>query len=212
MSVTMRQEVERKIAAAFIETVLAKPYLSISVHDGEELVLRRSRDKSAILAAMFSVDEEKLYVCADGIGSIGWAFFVYGNDGWDVISDYTTNLQEFMGEADKISDHYSADPKHDRTTCPICAVPTPADAKPTKLRAPLKVIQALEAALKRAKMDGMGLGDPFHHVTFDGKEVKLTDLCRDETRIYRESWLIPNIELALAWAKGESISDAIVMD
>ncbi len=27
---------------------------------------------------------------------IGWVRFIYGNDGWDVISDYTTNLEPVM--------------------------------------------------------------------------------------------------------------------
>ena len=41
------------------------------------------------------------------INSIGWVYLVFGNDGWDVISDYTTNLEFLMGEALKISDHYA---------------------------------------------------------------------------------------------------------
>jgi hypothetical protein len=42
------------------------------------------------------------------INSIGWVYCVFGNDGWDVISDYTTNLDDLglMKEAEKISNDY----------------------------------------------------------------------------------------------------------
>jgi hypothetical protein len=39
----------------------------------------------------------------------GWVRFVYGNDGWDVVSDYTTNLEPHMKNADKLADYYGAD-------------------------------------------------------------------------------------------------------
>ena len=106
MSVKMRQEVERKIAAAFITAALAAGY-TINIHNGgsgPELP-QPSSDKEVILAAMFATDDEHLMVYKDG-KQIGWVYFVYGNSGWDVISDYSTNLGPLMAEADKISEMY----------------------------------------------------------------------------------------------------------
>lgn len=30
----------------------------------------------------------------------GWVYLVFGNDGWDVISDYTTNLQHIINQVE----------------------------------------------------------------------------------------------------------------
>ena len=56
-------------------------------------------------------------------------------------------------------------------------------------RAPPKIIERLEAALRYARMDGANFG-PHDAVA------------KEATRIYRETWLIPNIQKVLDWAKG----------
>lgn len=65
----------------------------------------------------FAGDECHIFVHAkegeliedDALKSIGWVYCVFGNDGWDVISDYTTKLDGLglMADAEKLSDHYS---------------------------------------------------------------------------------------------------------
>jgi hypothetical protein len=109
MSVKMRQEVERKIATAVIDAALAAG-LKLNVDNGgdtEELV-EPSDKKHEILEAMFAADEDRLYFYRSGDKvPFGWVYFVYGNDGWDVVNDYTTNLEQYMTEANKISDYYS---------------------------------------------------------------------------------------------------------
>lgn len=105
MSVKMRQEVERKIATALVEESLRVGY-AVSVDNGEEET-KPMRRASTILKAMFQTDEDRLYMYTPGSDTrIGWVYFVYGNDGWDVISDYTTNLEPLMVEANKISKRY----------------------------------------------------------------------------------------------------------
>lgn len=108
----MRQEVERKIADAAIKSLLSAGF-AISVDNGDnsgrKYELASSKDADAILTAMFLCDEDRLYVEKNG-KPFGWVFFVYGNYGWDVISDYTTNLEQYIGEgteAYKISEHYA---------------------------------------------------------------------------------------------------------
>ncbi len=107
MSVKMRQEVERKIAEALIQEALDAGY-SISVNNGgDDDEIDPSTKKDVILNAMFATDEEHLFFYDEEGKRKGWVFLVYGNDGWDVISDYTTNLGHVMNEANKISEHYS---------------------------------------------------------------------------------------------------------
>jgi hypothetical protein len=106
MSVEMRQEVERKIAAALITQSLAAGYrLTIDNGGGEEFA--PSTDAEHILREMFATDEEHLLFYNEEGKKVGWVYFVYGNDGWDVISDYSTNLEPVMTEANKISEYYS---------------------------------------------------------------------------------------------------------
>ena len=106
MSVKMRQEVERKIATAFVtEAIKAGFVLTVDYGDGES---KRFRTIESVLAAMFQGDDDRVYVYNPTNNQrVGWCWFVYGNDGWDVISDYTVNLEPLMGPANKISEHYS---------------------------------------------------------------------------------------------------------
>jgi hypothetical protein len=109
MSVKMRQEVERKIATAAIQSLLQAGFALSVDNGGDEYELSHSTDQTAILKAMFLCDEDRLYVEKES-KTFGWIYFVYGNDGWDVISDYTVNLESFIGEgteAYKISEYYA---------------------------------------------------------------------------------------------------------
>lgn len=78
-----------------------------------------------------------------------------------------------------------------------------------KNRAPHNVIKNLEEALSLAKMgDRTSFGfksERLRVVTgFDaGHEETIDTYIKEHTRPWRESWLIPQIEEALAWAKGE---------
>lgn len=103
MSVKMRQEVERKIATAFVKEAIDAGYdITVDYGDGESEKWHWAAD---VLTAMFQGDEDRLYLYQDG-KVVGWVFFVYGNDGWDVISDYTSNLDRLMGPAKAISKYY----------------------------------------------------------------------------------------------------------
>jgi hypothetical protein len=107
----MRRHVEKLIVEAFLDEALTAGY-SVTVFDCEEFTLKRSRDKASILAAMFTTDDDRLYLHKPGEAPAenepsnrllhyhGWVWFVYGNGGWDVISDYTCNLQHVMQAAD----------------------------------------------------------------------------------------------------------------
>lgn len=89
-----RIECEKRIAKAAIDCLLSLGY-AITVSDGEEEVLERSKDPEAILGAMMTTDEDWLYVhrSVNEQRPFGWVRFVYGNEGWDVICDYTVNLE-----------------------------------------------------------------------------------------------------------------------
>src|SRR5262249_6577904 len=97
------RELEERIASVIIEDALAAGYL-LSVYDGEDYVLVRSKDKVAVLAAMFSTDEDYLVVYRPGQRRAGWVRFVYGNSGLGGVCDYTCNLEHIMAGGEALAD------------------------------------------------------------------------------------------------------------
>jgi hypothetical protein len=115
--IKMRQMVEREILSAFIDSALAAgKRLAVSLERGYDVdeMLLGSVDKNAVLDAATAGDECHVFVQrADGptvsdgrVVSEGWVYFVFGNDGWDVISDYTTSLEYLMEAANAVAERY----------------------------------------------------------------------------------------------------------
>jgi hypothetical protein len=107
LSVENRQRVERKIARAIIKAAIALGFTFIIDNGGDDDEEIKTTTLSKTLKEMFATDQEKLYLVKDG-KRVGWVFFVYGNDGWDVVNDYTVNLDELgiMKDAEKISEEH----------------------------------------------------------------------------------------------------------
>lgn len=111
MNMETRQRIERRIAKAAIAGLLDAGFF-LSVYDGEEVALRRSRDAKAIADAMGATDEESLFAYrpipatdnAPRWQRVGSVLFVYGNDGWDVIADHSTSLNSPLQRADELAD------------------------------------------------------------------------------------------------------------
>lgn len=110
-----RQQIEHKIVSKLVDDILKKGFrIGVSLERGYDLdeMLNGSRDKEAILKEAFAGDDCHLFVQPaagpvekDGaVVSNGWVYLVYGNDGYDVISDYTTNLEKLLKGANKLSD------------------------------------------------------------------------------------------------------------
>lgn len=109
MSVKMRQYVERQIVTVAVREALKAGYY-ITVNDDEygdgETVLMDSKDEAIILKAMFTTDGDTLFMRKHPLPGIDRDYeefmkFVYGNDGYDVLSDYTVNLESIMPEVNK---------------------------------------------------------------------------------------------------------------
>ncbi len=105
--VYLRQRAELKIARAFVRAALAAGY-HIAVENDEGSSKHLTTEKS-VLAEMFLTDEDSLFLYRPGdTGYSAWAMFVYGNSGWDVLHDYTTNLEPIMEPVQAIIDEESA--------------------------------------------------------------------------------------------------------
>ena len=92
-----RQEIEMLIAGKLVRTLLSAGF-QISVWDGEAYGIQKSTTAADILKALRTTDEDVLYCRKDENGTItsGSINLVYGNDGYDVISDNSCSLEPFL--------------------------------------------------------------------------------------------------------------------
>ncbi|CAM2164617.1 hypothetical protein BLAT2472_170019 [Burkholderia latens] len=114
--IIMRQLVERAIVRCAVTSILAiqaedGAAYGISVHDGEETVLKNSRDLAAIMDAIMSTDEDMLVVRrlhADSASTyVGSINLIYGNDGWDVIANNSMSVESMLEGATKLAEALS---------------------------------------------------------------------------------------------------------
>jgi hypothetical protein len=116
--IKLRQELERKILTQFVADALAAgKRLAVSLERGYDLdeMLLGSRDADKIISEALAGDECHIFVQSaegptikdDQVVSEGWVYFVYGNDGYDVVSDYTTNLEGLLAGANAIAERYA---------------------------------------------------------------------------------------------------------
>ncbi|WP_262222480.1 hypothetical protein [Stenotrophomonas maltophilia] len=102
--------IERAVIRKAVSDLIAEGY-AIQVHNGEELAVNGTRDAATVMAAIMQTDEDRLYLLnvegpayAPKMTRAGWVHLVYGNDGWDVVSDYTTNLGNALTGAGDLAD------------------------------------------------------------------------------------------------------------
>jgi len=92
-SLHTRITVEREIFRRTVAALLAAGY-ELRIWEGEDWACERTADAALLENNMMSTDEDLLKVYEKGATvSIGWVRFIYGNTGWDVIADNTTNLE-----------------------------------------------------------------------------------------------------------------------
>lgn len=106
--------IERAIIRRAVRDILAAHdgAYCISVSDGEAWPVKRSRDLDTIMADIGQCDEESIRIrhaddTSKGMSSYsGNVYFVYGNDGWDVIADHTDSLlvTELLAGANELAD------------------------------------------------------------------------------------------------------------
>jgi len=129
MSVKLRQAVEKAIITRFVKDALAAGNrLSVSLERGYDVdeMLLGSRDEQKIIDEAMAGDDAHVFIHeGDGpltgeparravwqpqsdksIVSIGWVYFVLGNDGYDVISDYLANevTESLLKGANELAD------------------------------------------------------------------------------------------------------------
>lgn len=105
MNVKQRQRIERQILAAFVKSAIEQGYTIDVDNGGDEFELEGCGDAEGVMQACMLTDYDRVHFGKDG-KIFGWAFFVYGNDGWDVINDYTANAatEPVIKEANELAE------------------------------------------------------------------------------------------------------------
>lgn len=91
--VAKRQAIEKRIVRAFAKSAFAAGFTLLIDNGGDDDERIATSTVRQTMKEIMATDEDRIYVMRDG-KAIGWAYFVYGNSGWDVLSDYTVNLEE----------------------------------------------------------------------------------------------------------------------
>lgn len=105
--VAARVAIERRIVRRAVRTVIAAGY-SVSVYDGEGYSVKRSRKVSEIMANIGATDTDQLRLRDAEGNPAGMILCVYGNDGHDVIADYSASLEEILGPVNVYADTLAA--------------------------------------------------------------------------------------------------------
>ncbi len=112
-----RIRIERLVVSRFVKDALRAGHrLAVSYERGYDLdeMLIGSTNYRKIMEAAFAGDECHIFVqyktgptvTKGVVMSKGWVYFVFGNGGWDVISDYTVNLEKLLEGAEEVARKY----------------------------------------------------------------------------------------------------------
>ena len=107
--VAARQRIERAIVRRVVKDALTAGY-RLDVYDGgDEPAVAGARTLKAAMDALLNTDEDQL-VLRHPEGRSGWVRFVYGNGGWDVISDYSAvdHIETLLAGANALAERLEA--------------------------------------------------------------------------------------------------------
>ena len=109
--VIKRQRIEAAIVKRVVKDALAAGWrLSVDT-GGDEYDLTDSPSYKAVIDALMETDQDRLVLsrAKEGGGKeYGWVLFVYGNEGWTVIADNTSNLDELLKGAEALAERLEA--------------------------------------------------------------------------------------------------------
>lgn len=99
--------IELKIATKVIADILAAGYsITIAYNDGDSDTIKQSTNATAILTELHQCDVEWLLVYPKNSNRhdyLGWVEFVYGNDGHDLIANYTNSVDWLLDGAEALA-------------------------------------------------------------------------------------------------------------
>jgi hypothetical protein len=113
--ICQRIAVEQDLTTRTVDAFLAAGYFLQTDIQEDPRPAVPTKDRHAILSELMEVDDEFLGVFDRGLlrsptddpRPLGWVRFVYGNGGYDVISDYSTNLESVLAPVNEYAESIS---------------------------------------------------------------------------------------------------------
>lgn len=91
MNNELRVQIERTILCKIVDSALREGYLVSISNGGDGMEVDKSSSPSELLDHLHICDVEHIYFHNQGGEYVGSVVMVYGNDGWDAVSDCTIN-------------------------------------------------------------------------------------------------------------------------
>lgn len=90
-----RIDVENAIVTRLVDALLTAGF-TLQIEEDEPRPIIPTRARVAILAELGETDEDVLHVFDRHSRRPRYVRLAYGNDGWDVIGDYSTSLEQIL--------------------------------------------------------------------------------------------------------------------
>lgn len=97
-----RIAIENDVVTRTVDALLAAGY-ALTIREDVWRPEVPTRDRALILAELEETDDDVLVAIREG-DTRGWVRFVYGNDGWDVICDYSSRLEGVLTDVNAYVD------------------------------------------------------------------------------------------------------------
>lgn len=99
-----REDMEKQIIGAVIDSILEHEGYTITLNDGEARPIKKSRDKAALLDGVGSTEMDAFEVYDESGRYLGIIEFTYGNEGWTVIHDNSIGVDHLLVKAEELAD------------------------------------------------------------------------------------------------------------
>ena len=103
------ESMERQIIKALVNEVFKRGFTKIIIDNGgdagEDITCTNTKE---VMASIRQTDEEHMFFVHPDNPKMSWVFLVYGNDGYDVIADHSTSLDELIDTIQPLIDTLEA--------------------------------------------------------------------------------------------------------
>lgn len=89
------ESMEREIIKALVGEAFKQGFTKIIIDNGGDERIYCS-DIEEVMASIRQTDEEHMFFAHPDVAKMPCVFLVYGNDGYDVIADHSTSLDEMI--------------------------------------------------------------------------------------------------------------------
>ena len=114
-NIKRRIRMEAAIGKCLVKSLLEAGFaLADGQADDDAPEAKPTTSFAAVMRWMGECDEDRVLVYRTKTDErpIGWVYLIYGNSGWDVVNDYTTNIADQMKQANELANRLDPDNRY----------------------------------------------------------------------------------------------------